>query len=235
MQNNSKKPLVRMYVMDNPFCNRNITCYLLILETRKEFCITLEEHAFGSDIVLCLFLSFGLIDTDDNHFILNDVMTNSTIVLRKNDSDLIVDKGFLFMKEKSFVYEDEYNYFEYEYFLDTKKEYKSKEKNRKRYLSKLSMDKIPLQLGDYYNQHLHVCLDKGFNYQIYFLIERYAAKIAEGKWEKTGNKLLLHDTSLECDFVYLIESDYLYPIYAPNDLNDTDRHSLGVMYPFIMR
>lgn len=97
------------------------------------------------------------------------------------------------------------------------------------------MDKIPLQLGDYYNQHLHVCLDKGFNYQIYFLIERYAAKIAEGKWEKTGNKLLLHDTSLECDFVYLIESDYLYPIYAPNDLNDTDRHSLGVMYPFIMR
>ena len=220
MQNNSKKPLVRMYVMDNPFCNRNITCYLLILETRKEFCITLEEHAFGSDIVLCLFLSFGLIDTDDNHFILNDVMTNSTIVLRKNDSDLIVDKGFLFMKEKSFVYEDEY---------------KSKEKNRKRYLSKLSMDKIPLQLGDYYNQHLHVCLDKGFNYQIYFLIERYAAKIAEGKWEKTGNKLLLHDTSLECDFVYLIESDYLYPIYAPNDLNDTDRHSLGVMYPFIMR
>lgn len=86
-------------------------------------------------IVLCLFLSFGFIDTDDNHFILNDVMTNSTIVLKKNDSDLIVDKGFLFMKEKCFVYEDEYNYFEYEHFLDIKKEYKSKEKNRERYLS----------------------------------------------------------------------------------------------------
>lgn len=139
------------------------------------------------------------------------------------------------MKEKCFVYEDEYNYFEYEYFLDIKKEYKSKEENRKRYLSKLSMDKIPLQLGDYYNQHLHVCLDKGFYYQIYFLIERYVAKIAEGKWEKIGNKLLLHDTSLECDFVYLIESDYLYPIFAPNDLNETDRYSLGIMYPFINR
>ena len=178
---------------------------------------------------------YRLVQFDDNHFILNDVMTNSTIVLRKNDSDLIVDKGFLFMKEKCFVYEDEYNYFEYEYFLDIKKEYKSKEENRKRYLSKLSMDKIPLQLGDYYNQHLHVCLDKGFYYQIYFLIERYVAKIAEGKWEKIGNKLLLHDTSLECDFVYLIESDYLYPIFAPNDLNETDRYSLGIMYPFINR
>ena len=61
MQNNSKKSLVRMYVMDNLFYNRNITCYLLIQETRKEFCITLEEHAFGNDIVLCLFLSFGSI------------------------------------------------------------------------------------------------------------------------------------------------------------------------------
>ena len=34
---------------------------------------------------------------------------------------------------------------------------------------------------------------------------------------------------------YLIESDYLYPIFAPNDLNETDRYSLGIMYPFIMR
>ncbi|RHO73860.1 hypothetical protein DW083_04985 [Parabacteroides sp. AF48-14] len=235
MQDNSEKSLVRMYVMDNPFYNRSIMCYLLVLETRKEFCITLEESAFGSDSILCLFLSFGSIDTDDNHFILNDVMTNSTIVLRKNDSDLIVDKGFLFMKDKCFSYEDEYDYFEYEHFLDIRKECKNKEKNEKRYLNKLSLDRVPLQLGDYCNQYIHVCLDKGFNYQIYFLIERYVAKIAEGKWEKIGNKLLLHDASLECDFVYLIESDFLYPIFAPNDLNETDRYSLGMMYPFIMR
>lgn len=235
MQNNSKMPLARMYVMDNPFNNRDIKCYLIMLETKKEFCITLEEHSFSRDIVLCLFLSFGSIDMDDNHIVLNDVMTNSTIVLKKNDSGFVVDKGFLFMKGKFFAYEDDYNYFEYEHFLDIRKECRNREEKEKRYLKKLSLDKVPLQLGDYYNQYVHVYLDKDFHYQIYFLMERYAANIAEGKWEKIGNKLLLHDASLECDFIYLIEADYLYPIYAPNDLSETDRYSLGIMYPFIMR
>lgn len=44
--------MARLYVMDNPFYNRSITCYLLIQETRKEFCISLDEHTFGSDVVI---------------------------------------------------------------------------------------------------------------------------------------------------------------------------------------
>ena len=78
-------------------------------------------------------------------------------------------------------------------------------------------------------------MDIAFSYRINYLVGKTKIYLSLGKWAKQGNKLLLQDLSLDCNFVYLIKNNYLYSIYSPNEINDTDRYSLDRLFPFIMR
>ena len=160
--------LVSQFELENPFPKIDISCYLEIFDKKNEYYITIVEN--GDCDRNILFLSFGVIEFEEDKIIFKDIRTGCDLVMTKVGKELFVNKGYYFMKNKC-------------YSLDGK-------------------TKIYLSLG---------------------------------KWAKQGNKLLLQDLSLDCNFVYLIKNNYLYSIYSPNEINDTDRYSLDRLFPFIMR
>ena len=182
-----------------------------------------------------LFLSFGVIEFEGNKIIFKDIRAGCDLVMTKVGKGLFVNKGYYFMKNKCFIDQGKSNYSENYSMLDMKKECQRKIGKNDSYLNALNLNQIPLQLGGYKNGCVHIDLDIAFSYLIYYLVGKTKIYLSLGKWVKQGNKLLLQDLSLDCNFVYLIKNNYLYSIYSPNEINDTDRYSLDRLFPFIMR
>lgn len=226
--------VVSDFELENPFPEINISCYLEIFDKEKEYCMTIVES--GADCsVFILFLSFGIIKFEENKIIFSDIQTGCDWVMTKVDKGLLVNKGYCFMKDKYFISYGKSNYSENYSMVDMQKECLKKKKRNEHYLNTLSLNPIPLQLGDYKNGCVHVDLDVDFSFRIYYLVGKTKICLSFGKWMKQGNKLLLQDLSFDYNFLYLVKDNYLYSICAPNEINDTNRYSLDRMYPFIMR
>jgi len=208
--------LVSQFELENPFPKIDISCYLEIFDKKNEYYITIVEN--GDCDRYILFLSFGVIEFEEDKIIFKDIRTGCDLVMTKVGKELFVNKGYYFMKNKCFIDRGKSNYSE-----------------NNSYLNALNLNQIPLQLGDYKNGCVHIDLDIAFSYRIYYLVGKTKIYLSLGKWAKQGNKLLLQDLSLDCNFVYLIKNNYLYSIYSPNEINDTDRYSLDRLFPFIMR
>ena len=186
--------LVSQFELENPFPKIDISCYLEIYDKKNEYYITIVEN--GDCDRYILFLSFGVIEFEEDKIIFKDIRTGCDLVMTKVGKELFVNKGYYFMKNKCFIDRGKSNY---------------------------------------KNGCVHIDLDIAFSYRIYYLVGKTKIYLSLGKWAKQGNKLLLQDLSLDCNFVYLIKNNYLYSIYSPNEINDTDRYSLDRLFPFIMR
>ena len=225
--------LVSQFELENPFPKIDISCYLEIFDKKNEYYITIVEN--GDCDRYILFLSFGVIEFEEDKIIFKDIRTGCDLVMTKVGKELFVNKGYYFMKNKCFIDRGKSNYSENYSMLDMKKECQRKIRKNNSYLNALNLNQIPLQLGDYKNGCVHIDLDIAFSYRIYYLVGKTKIYLSLGKWAKQGNKLLLQDLSLDCNFVYLIKNNYLYSIYSPNEIKDTDRYSLDRLFPFIMR
>ena len=232
---NLKKTLVQIYELKNPFSEKNISCYLEIINN-KEYCI---YFIVGSDDDrLILFLSFGSMSVKESSVLLTDIRSNSILILgKRNKIDLFVKKGFELMYGKYFIYVGESDSFTHKSILDIKGEPEKRKKKVEEYLSLINSDRIPLQLGVYDNEYVYLDINVDFNFKIYYLIERTPFLLSEGKWIKEGNKLQLYDSYLDYYFLLLIDSRSLISIYFPNEINESDQYSLvkNGLYPFIMR
>lgn len=113
---NLKKTLVQIYELKNPFSEKNISCYLEIINN-KEYCI---YFIVGSDDDrLILFLSFGSMSMKESSVLLTDIRSNSILILEKrNKIDLFVKKGFELMYGKYFIYVGESDSFTHKSILD---------------------------------------------------------------------------------------------------------------------
>lgn len=225
--------LVSQFELENPFPEIDISCYLEIFDKEKEYYITIIEKGDCDRYILVL--SFGIIKFDGNLIIFNDIRAGCDLVMTKVGKGLLVNKGYYFMKNKCFFDQGKSDYSENYSMLDMKRECQKKIRRNEFYLNAQNLDPIPLQLGDYKNGCVHIDLNIAFSYRIYYLIGKIKIYLSLGKWVKQGNKLLLQDLSLDCNFVYLVKDNYLYSIHSPNEINDTDRYSLDLMFPFIMR
>lgn len=232
---NLKETLVQTYELKDSFSDKNVSCYLEMINNR-EYCI---YFIIGpGDDRLILFLSFGSMTVKGNSILLTDIKSNSTLILEKrNKFDLFVKKGFKLMYGKYFIYVGESDSFTHKSILDIKGESEKRKKIVEDYLSLVNSDRIPLQLGVYDNGYVYLDINFNFNFRIYYLIERKVFLLSEGKWMKDGNKLQLYDSYLDYYFLLLIESKSLISIYFPNEINESDQYSLvkNGLYAFIMR
>lgn len=232
---NLKKTLVQIYELKNSFFEKNISCYLEMINNR-EYCI---YFIIGpGDDRLILFLSFGLISVKGSSIFLTDIGSNSTLILEKrNNIDLFVKKGFKLMHGKYFIYVDESDSFTHKSILDINGESEKRKKKVEDYLSLINSDRIPLQLGVYDNGYVYLDININYDFRIYYLIERKVFLLSEGKWMKDGNKLQLYDSCLDYYFLLLIDSGSLISVYFPNEINESDRYYLvkNGLYAFIMR
>lgn len=192
---NLKETLVQTYELKDPFSDKNVSCYLEIINNR-EYCI---YFIIGpGDDRLILFLSFGLMTVKGNSILLTDIKSNSTLILEKrNKFDLFVKKGFKLMYGKYFICVGESDSFTHKSILDIKGESEKRKKIVEDYLSLVNSDRIPLQLGVYDNGYVYLDINFNFNFRIYYLIERKVYLLSEGKWMKDGNKLQLYDSYLD--------------------------------------
>lgn len=230
-----KDTLVQTYELKDPFYEKNISCYLEMINN-KEYCI---YFIIGpGDDRLILFLSFGSMSVKGSSILLNDIRSNSTLILEKRDNvDLFVKKGFKLMHGKYFIHVGGSDSFIHKSILDIKDESEKRKKKVEEYLSLLNSDRVPLQLGVYDNGYVYLDININFNFKIYYLVERKVFLLSEGKWIKDGNKLQLYDSSLDYSFLLLIESKSLIAIYFPNEINESDQYFLvkNGLYAFVMR
>lgn len=232
---NIKEAFVQSYELKDPFPEKNISCYLELINNR-EYCIYFIVGP--GDDRLILFLSFGSMSVKGRVIHLTDIRSNSTLILEKRNSvDLFVKKGFKLMHNKTFIYVGESDSFVHKSILNIKDESEKRKRKVEEYLNLLNSDRIPLQLGLYYNGYVYLDINMDFDFSIYYLIERKAFKLSEGKWIKDGNTLKLYDSYLDYSFLLLIGSNSLNSIYFPNEINESDQYLLvnNGLHPFIMR
>lgn len=192
-----------------------------------------------SELSLNFFVSYGRVHKKGNMYYLKDIPSNAEIILEENKdmSDLIIRKGFSFMQNKHFLYQDDIVEDELETIIDVESECIRKKEwslhNKKNKISYTS----PLRLGVYENKSITLSLDYDYHYQIHYILGEYSQIISEGKWAKGGNLLKLYDAFLDYSFTALIDSSKITVIDFPNDVySDYDYLPVeGEMLPFIVR
>ena len=112
--------LVSQFELENPFPKIDISCYLEIFDKKNEYYITIVEN--GDCDRYILFLSFGVIEFEEDKIIFKDIRTGCDLVMTKVGKELFVNKGYYFMKNKCFIDRGKSNYSENYSMLDMKKE-----------------------------------------------------------------------------------------------------------------
>lgn len=185
--------LVSQFELENPFPKIDISCYLEIFDKKNEYYITIVEN--GDCDRYILFLSFGVIEFEEDKIIFKDIRTGCDLVMTKVGKELFVNKGYYFMKNKCFIDRGKSNYSENYSMLDMKKECQRKIRKNNSYLNALNLNQIPLQLGDYKNGCVHIDLDIAFSYRIYYLVGKTKIFLSLGKWAKQESALSMYMTA----------------------------------------
>lgn len=188
----------------------------------------IELTIYTGDINRYMIVSYGSVRESGNLYLLKDIPTNAEIVLEKNEhSNLDIKKGFSFMKDEIFNYEDEANSQDFSEMIDFDSEIVKKKKQFQLLKDKQLSHHITLKPGKYKNSNICISLEENGNYKIVYMFEAYFCLISEGKWSKGGRILKLYDPFLDYSFTALIEVDEkLTVIDFPYEFNSGFTYSL---------
>ena len=217
----------------NQLSNVLVSCDLNLLKDNRYYILL---SVGTSELVQNIFPSYGFFHKEGNMYYLQDIPSGANIVLEEiNHSNLIVRKGFSFMENELFFYENDADD-SFSYLLDFKDRCESV-----RTYSLESKDKKILKFNLCHQGHIEMDLYLYFQiwifcYKIYYLLDGYSCLLSEGKWSKENNELFLYDPVLEYSFKGLFNLMALRMTRFPNELNlKWDYHLVSdEAYPFIV-
>ena len=217
----------------NQLSNVLVSCDLNLLKDNRYYILL---SVGTSELVQNIFPSYGFFHKEGNMYYLQDIPSGANIVLEEiNHSNLIVRKGFSFMENELFFYENDADD-SFSYLLDFKDRCESVRTYSLESKDKKNIEIQPLALGTYRNGFVSLFLDLDFCYKIYYLLDGYSCLLSEGKWSKENNELFFYDPVLEYSFKGFVQSDGLRMTRFPNELNlKWDYHLVSdEAYPFIV-
>lgn len=195
--------------------------------TMEAYCeLTLQKDKYfilftlgTSELSSSFFVSYGFVHKSGNTYYLQDIPCGAEIVVVANHdkSELIIRKGFSFMKNEHFLLRGDIIDDELESVIDIEAEYLRKKERDLYNMNKKSSHPVSLRLGVYKNESITLSLDDDLSYRIQYHWNEYSPIISEGKWSKDGNILKLYDSFLDYSFTALIDSDEIIVVDFPND------------------
>ena len=184
----------------------NIGCYLYLLD-KGQYYIDVSETT--DDIVESCVLSYG------NYFVYNDSITlidelhGFTSVLQKDGDSIRVKRSFAFLIGNSFVFD----YYSKELPIRGDTDTIRLQSERSLYNNQ-NKDKHRLLLGKHKSDWGYELLLQDKNE---FWLKYRDCLILNGKWNRNGNILQLHDSTIGCSFYMLIGEYKLISKLLPGD------------------
>ena len=167
----------------NQLSNVLVSCDLNLLKDNRYYILL---SVGTSELVQNIFPSYGFFHKEGNMYYLQDIPSGANIVLEEiNHSNLIVRKGFSFMENELFFYENDADD-SFSYLLDFKDRCESVRTYSLESKDKKNIEIQPLPLGTYRNGFVSLFLDLDFCYKIYYLLDGYSC---------LGNYILLYTIS----------------------------------------
>ena len=198
------QPLLGQYSIHTK--KKKNSCYLYFLDKGRYF-IDISETF--DDIVESTVLSYGNYIVLNDSIALIDELHGFTSVLQKDGDSIRVKRSFAFMIGKSFVFD----YFSEELLIKENTDSLRLQSERALYNNQ-SKDKHTLLLGKHKSDWGYELLLQGKND---FWLKYRDCLLLKGKWDRNGNILQLHDSTLDCSFYMLIGDNKLISKLLPGD------------------
>lgn len=192
----------------------------------NRFDLTMHEYSDGGSNIEVTIFSYGKYDYKDEKIILTDEANGFTMQLRLlSTGKIMIEKGFSFLKDKSFsreIYNNENDYLTTDITIE-------KQKQERNIYLKSHKRPYPVHYGIYESEN-NTFQDKeknihltGLGYEIQLKKEnKYTLHfkqilISEGIWNRNGNELSLFDETLQHSFYLLITDKGLISKYLPGE------------------
>lgn len=205
------------YVIED--VNETTSCYVTFFDEKYYY---IEFYRIVSDdLIETTMFSFGCFSLNKNELSLMDVVNNYKIQLDLlSEKEIRVNKGFSFLKNKTFIYDSEIDTIDLKHYYDFYFEKTKTEYSLQKEINKYNLDDKCYILYDgiysFANQRYKLKIDKEGSY----VFSHEDIEISEGTWTRQSNILSLYDLSLQHSFYVFIEEDGLNCKFLPDIYRD---------------
>ncbi len=177
-----------------------LSCYIEFINNSDDYYIEISSQE-TDDIIYVVILSYGKYKIEDGLIVLMDALHEYQMEMALAEDTLLMQKGFEFMKGKSFVRQGTSYGTDIPGGVNENLNKANIQEERNRY-NMQNKELHELTYGKY--KGIDWDCDLAINENHTYVYEFRECQISKGTWERKGNILTLHDSSLDCDSYLMV-------------------------------